>query len=66
MDDRTSAQGGVVDPEPFKLAVIGGGPLFTAWRLAAETGSGCQITVFEASDHLGGKIQTGQFAGVPV
>src|SRR5277367_6515390 len=74
MDDRTRKHGGVVedevvdgvDPEPFKVAIIGGGPggMFTAWHLAAKAGPSCHITVFEASDRLGGKIQTGQFAGV--
>jgi monoamine oxidase/SAM-dependent methyltransferase len=54
------------EPEPFKVAVIGGGPggMFATWHLAAKAGHSCQITVFEASDRLGGKIQTGQFAGV--
>src|SRR5271170_315064 len=69
MQDRTREMGGVVnavDREPFKVAIIGGGPggMFTAWHLAAKAGPSCQITVFKASDRLGGKIQTGQFAGV--
>jgi monoamine oxidase/SAM-dependent methyltransferase len=69
MEDRTRELGGVVnavDREPLKVAIIGGGPggMFTAWHLAAKAGPSCQITVFEASDRLGGKIQTGQFAGV--
>ena len=74
MDDRIRKHGGVVEdevvdgvaPEPFRVAVIGGGPggMFTAWHLAAKAGPSCQITVFEASDRLGGKILTGQFAGV--
>src|SRR5271156_7016878 len=69
MADRTGERFGIentVDPEPFKVAIIGGGPggMFTAWHLAAKAGPSCQITVFEASDRLGGKIQTGQFAGV--
>ena len=51
---------------PFRVAIIGGGPggLFAAWHLAAKAGLSCQITVFEASDRIGGKIQTSQFAGV--
>jgi monoamine oxidase/SAM-dependent methyltransferase len=50
----------------FRVAVIGGGPggLFTAWHLAAKTGDTCQITVFEATERLGGKIMTGRFPGV--
>jgi monoamine oxidase len=32
--------------------------------LAAKAGDTCQITVFEASDRLGGKIITGNFPGV--
>ena len=54
------------DPKPFRVAIIGGGPggLFTAWQLAAKAGPSCQITVFEASGRLGGKLETGQFAGV--
>jgi monoamine oxidase/SAM-dependent methyltransferase len=50
----------------FRVAIIGGGPggLFTAWHLAAKAGDTCQITVFEASERPGGKILTGQFAGV--
>jgi monoamine oxidase len=47
------------------VAVIGGGPggLFTAWHLAAKAGNACEIVVFEASDRIGGKIITKQFAG---
>ena len=67
--DKTCEQGGVVggvEREAFRVAVIGGGPggMFTAWHLAAKAGPSCQITVFEASDRLGGKILTGEFAGV--
>jgi monoamine oxidase/SAM-dependent methyltransferase len=69
MNDRTLDQFGAstaVEGEPFTVAIIGGGPggMFTAWHLAAKAGPSCHITVFEASDRLGGKIQTGQFAGV--
>ena len=50
----------------FRVAVVGGGPggLFTAWHLAAKAGTSCKITIYEASDRLGGKIVTGEFAGV--
>ena len=73
MDDRTRKQDGLfeanvdgVEGAGFRVAVIGGGPggMFTAWHLAAKAGPACQITIFEASDRLGGKILTGQFAGV--
>ena len=73
MDDRTRKQDGLfeasfdgVEREGFRVAVIGGGPggMFTAWHLAAKAGPSCRITVFEASDRLGGKILTGEFAGV--
>jgi monoamine oxidase/SAM-dependent methyltransferase len=54
------------DPKPFRVAIIGGGPggLFTAWQLASKAGPSCQITVFEATGRLGGKLKTGQFPGV--
>ena len=56
----------VADAKPFRVAIIGGGPggLFTAWQLAARAGLSCDVTVFEQSERLGGKIQTCQFAGV--
>jgi len=38
--------------------------LFTAWHLAAKVGDACTITIYEASERLGGKIITGEFAGV--
>src|SRR5438128_2440742 len=42
----------------FRVAIAGGGPggLFTAWYLAAKLGPACKITIFEASERLGGKI----------
>ena len=47
------------------VAIIGGGPggLFSAWHLEAKAGTACEIVVLEASDRLGGKIITRQFAG---
>lgn len=52
--------------KPFRVAIIGGGAggLFTAWHLAAKAGLSCQITVYEATARLGGKLETGQFSGV--
>jgi monoamine oxidase/ubiquinone/menaquinone biosynthesis C-methylase UbiE len=69
MDNAILETDGVMsgaDPKPFRVAIIGGGPggLFTAWQLAAKAGPSCQITVFEATDRLGGKLKTGQFPGV--
>ena len=54
------------DSKPFRVAIIGGGPggLFTAWYLAAKAGLSCQITVYEATERLGGKLKTGQLFGV--
>lgn len=49
-----------------RVAIVGGGPggLFTARHLAAKAGDACQISIFEASERPGGKIVTGQFAGI--
>jgi oxygen-dependent protoporphyrinogen oxidase len=46
------------------VAVVGGGitGLAAAWDLS---GRGHAVTVYEASDRLGGKIRTAPFAGVP-
>jgi monoamine oxidase/SAM-dependent methyltransferase len=50
----------------FRVAIIGGGPggLFTAWHLADRLGAACKVTIYEATDRLGGKILTGKFPGV--
>ena len=69
MDDKIREPDGAlnaVDPRPFKVAIIGGGPggLFAAWHLAAKAGLSCEITVYEASGRLGGEIKTDQFAAV--
>jgi monoamine oxidase/SAM-dependent methyltransferase len=52
--------------KPARVAIVGGGPggLFTAWYLAAKAGPSCDITIYEASDRLGGKIVTRSFGGV--
>jgi monoamine oxidase/SAM-dependent methyltransferase len=65
-DNESIRAGGVERGREFRVAVVGGGPggLFTAWYLAAKTGTACNIHVFEASDRLGGKIVTGTFGGV--
>ncbi len=52
----------------YKVAIIGGGPggLFTAWHLASKAGNACKITIYEASERLGGKIVTREFAGAGI
>jgi protoporphyrinogen oxidase/SAM-dependent methyltransferase len=51
----------------LNLAIVGGGPggLMSAWYLKRKLGSSCRITIFEASDRLGGKILTRRFDSVP-
>ena len=52
----------------WKVGIVGGGPggLFTAYALQKMTDSLAQITLFEASSRLGGKILTPQFSTFPV
>ncbi|QJP12775.1 NAD(P)-binding protein [Starkeya sp. ORNL1] len=52
----------------YRVAIIGGGPggLFTARHLAAKAGNACSITIYEASERLGGKIVTKELAGVGI
>jgi protoporphyrinogen oxidase/SAM-dependent methyltransferase len=49
------------------LAIVGGGPggLMSAWYLKRKLGDLCRITLFEASDRLGGKILTRKFDSAP-
>lgn len=49
-----------------RVAIIGGGPggLFSAWHLEAKAGDACEITIYESSERVGGKIITGQMAGI--
>lgn len=52
-----------------RVAIVGGGPggLFTAYNLNDKLGARCEITLYEASSRLGGKIVTGQLGpGGPV
>lgn len=65
ISDFSSAEGA---PPKYRVAIIGGGPggLFTAWHLAAKVGNACEITIYEASERLGGKIVTKEFAGVGI
>jgi hypothetical protein len=48
----------------WQIAIVGGGPggLFTAWRLRAQAQAPCEITIFEATPRLGGKVQTRRFS----
>lgn len=49
------------------LAIVGGGPggLMSAWYLKRKLGDLCRVTIFEASDRLGGKIVTRKFDSAP-
>ena len=45
------------------LAIVGGGPggLMSAWYLKKKLGDLCRVTIYEASDRVGGKIATRKF-----
>src|SRR5215472_1909025 len=49
------------------LAIVGGGPggLMSAWYLKKKLGELCRITIFEATDRLGGKVLTRKFESAP-
>src|ERR1700722_17619705 len=49
------------------LAIVGGGPggLMSAWYLKKKLGELCRVTIYEASDRLGGKILTRKFDSAP-
>ena len=49
------------------LAIVGGGPggLMSAWYLKKKLGDLCRVTIYEASDRLGGKIVTRKFDSSP-
>jgi protoporphyrinogen oxidase/SAM-dependent methyltransferase len=49
------------------LAIVGGGPggLMSAWYLKRKLGDLCRVTMYEASDRLGGKIVTRKFDSAP-
>lgn len=51
-----------------RIAIVGGGPggLFTAHLLEAYCAGLCDVTLFEASSRLGGKVSTRQFTQAPV
>src|SRR5436190_14898390 len=49
------------------LAIVGGGPggLMSAWYLRQKLGDNSRVTIYEASDRVGGKIVTRKFASAP-
>jgi protoporphyrinogen oxidase/SAM-dependent methyltransferase len=49
------------------LAIVGGGPggLMSAWYLKKKLGELCRVTIYEASDRLGGKILSPKFDSAP-
>ena len=49
------------------LAIVGGGPggLMSAWYLKKKLGDLCRVTIYEASDRVGGKIVTRKFDSAP-
>lgn len=53
---------------PPRIAIVGGGPggLFTAWTIEEEAALPVAITIFEATDRLGGKACTPQFSTAAV
>lgn len=52
----------------IKIAIVGGGPggLLTAYLMEKKFNHNCQITLFEASSRIGGKIATEYFKAAPV
>src|SRR5437867_9411382 len=56
-------------PSPKRVAVIGGGitGLTVAYRLLqTSNGTPVEVSVLEASTSLGGKLRTGELAGIPL
>lgn len=51
-----------------RVAIIGGGPggLMTSYLLQREAPDSCDITLFEVSNRLGGKLKTREFRAAPV
>jgi protoporphyrinogen oxidase/SAM-dependent methyltransferase len=49
------------------LAIVGGGPggLMTAWYLRKKLGPHCKVTIFEATERVGGKILSKKFDSAP-
>jgi monoamine oxidase/SAM-dependent methyltransferase len=61
-----SAEDRTYNSKKVMVAIVGGGPggLFAARHLEAKAGDACEIVVFEASHRVGGKIVTGEIAGI--
>ena len=51
-----------------RVAIIGGGPggLFTAYELQRLVDRPLEVTLYEASDRLGGKVRTMRFTSADV
>ncbi|MDE2578261.1 MAG: FAD-dependent oxidoreductase [Hyphomicrobiales bacterium] len=51
----------------LNIAIVGGGPggLMTAWHMRRKFGNGAHVSIFEASERLGGKILTQSFSSDP-
>ena len=51
-----------------RIAIIGGGPggLMSAYLLQQRTPSPCDVTLYEASPRLGGKVRTLSFGSAPI
>src|SRR4029078_976875 len=49
------------------LAIVGVGPggLMSAWYLKKKLGDLCRVTIYEASDRVGGKILSRKFDAAP-
>jgi oxygen-dependent protoporphyrinogen oxidase len=59
----------MAEARPDQVIVVGAGiaGLATAYRLLAnENGRGVEVTILEAADRPGGKLQTGEVAGIPI
>jgi protoporphyrinogen oxidase len=52
----------------MRIGIIGGGPggLMTAYRIEQRAKFPCELTLFESSGRLGGKIMTPHFRALPV
>jgi monoamine oxidase len=64
----TNSSNQVLSEKPLRVGIVGGGPggLFSAWHLGEKAGPSCDITIFEASERVGGKIITRSFPGVGI
>ncbi len=63
-----SASNPAATARPVRVGIVGGGPggLFTAWHLERLASAPLEITIFERSGRLGGKLLTPSFAAAPV